>query len=89
MAVRSGQATAASVAVALGSAGHGGPVRSLRIINTDGTHAAFIGPSGVTTSTGYQLPAGGTLQLDGPVDPVELFVITASSTAVIAWVALG
>lgn len=37
---------------------------SIAIVNTDATNPIFIGPTGVTSATGYKVPAGGQVSLD-------------------------
>lgn len=37
---------------------------ALAIINTDAANPVYLGPSGVTSATGFKVPAGGQVSLD-------------------------
>ena len=57
----------------------GGP-RSV-IINNTGNTTVFLGPTGVTVDTGFELPVGGGMSQDF-VAPGDLYVIAASTGSV-------
>jgi hypothetical protein len=54
--------------------------RSLLVKNR-GSVAVYVGPSTVTTGTGFQLDPGESLSVDVPTHGAGLYGITASSTA--------
>lgn len=72
------QVTVGTTATALDQSTAG--ARSILIRNR-GSVAVYVGPAGVTTSTGFQLDAGESLTADFPTYGGGLYGITASSTA--------
>ena len=52
----------------------------LYVKNLDGTILVYVGPSGVTTSTGLRLNAGETVIIDPVVAGTDLYAISASGT---------
>lgn len=59
MAVSSGQVSVGTSATSIVSASNGASVR----VRNAGSAAVFLGPSGVTTSNGYELAAGSAVDL--------------------------
>lgn len=60
----------------------GSPIaqRRSQLIQNRGNQAIFVGPTGVTPSTGIEIPKGASMQLDfGPA--VTFFAITSTATA--------
>lgn len=81
MAVSHATVTVATTAIALNTASTSG--QQLYIFN--GSEAIFLGSSSVTTSTGPQLAASGTLVLDvKPGDVVYAICATSSSVKVLS-----
>lgn len=53
------------------------------VVTNRGAVAVFLGPTGVTTSSGYQVDPDGSVSVElGPLD-VGLYGIVASGTAVV------
>lgn len=64
-------------------------MRSVLIQNISTSAATvFIGDSSVTTSTGIELVAGGSLILDFNAKVVPLYGVTAAGTASVRWMAI-
>lgn len=54
--------------------------RRLLLVQNRGDKSIFVGPTGVTTASGVEVPKGGSIELDaGPT--VAVFAITATGTA--------
>lgn len=53
--------TAAALEVTDGTAATNGQSYEILIKNTDGTNPVYLGPTGVTSATGYKLSAGESL----------------------------
>ena len=82
MTLRSAQTTVDTTAGGTridGTAGAGAFV----LIKNQGSVAAYIGPSGLTSSTGFKLDAGEALSLDSIRSDDAMYGITASSSTTI------
>lgn len=53
------------------------------LIKNQGTIAVYVGPSGLTTSTGFKLDAGESLSLDSIRGDDALYGITGSSSTTV------
>jgi len=80
MAVVGTQVTVSNTATALESSITADGVALL--VRNRGSVAVYLGGPAVTTATGYQLDAGEAVSLEGESNPLGVYGITASSTAV-------
>jgi hypothetical protein len=76
--ISSRQVTVGTAAVALGEGLVSGSTFVLHA-DTTGNHDIFIGPVGVTTSTGLAFHGGNTLTINVP-ERVQLYAVTDSGT---------
>jgi hypothetical protein len=67
--------------------GYQQPNRNIFLANA-ATATVFVGPSGVTTATGYPLLANGTMNISLHLDEA-LYGIVASTASVVSFVASG
>jgi len=76
--ISSRQVTVGTAATAIGE---GLVPGSTFVLHTDtqGTHDIYVGPLGVTTSTGFALHSGSTLTINVP-ERVQLYAVTDSGT---------
>jgi len=79
----SGQQAVTTAAVNLGT----NTVKGLRVLNNVGSNAnAYLGPSGVTTSSGYELTPGQYVDLP-LTNTSQIYVVAASNnTSTISWI---
>lgn len=61
---------------------------SIAVTNTDASVAVYLGPAGVTSSTGYKLAAGASIGVDLDLGET-LYGITASGTVVVGVLRTG
>lgn len=89
MPYKSGQVTVTTTATQIAAPGSV-PEHGLSIYNA-GAVAVFVGPSNVTATTGYQIPAttGVVIPTTAASSGEVLYGITASSTAVVSYLFPG
>ena len=76
--ISSRQVTVGTAAVAVGEGLVSGSTFVLHT-DTQGTHDIYVGPLGVTISTGFALHSGSTLTINVP-ERVQLYAVTDSGT---------
>lgn len=81
MALLSGQGTGTASAAALGSSGS---CSYIEIANTHASAALFVGPAGVTITSGHRIAAGATHRIAGPIGPAAVYVV--GNTATFTWI---
>lgn len=82
MTLRSAQTTVDTTAGGTRIDGTGG-AGAFILIKNQGTIAVYVGPSGLTTSTGFKLDAGESLSLDSVRGDDALYGITGSSSTTV------
>lgn len=59
------------------------------VITNRGTAAVYLGPTGVTTATGWQLDVGASVTVDGYSSRDAIFAIAASGTQTLHTIRFG